>query len=79
MTFPQLCPRCEQGPDLHRVRVPELARILFICFECDAVFDSEQDILRRRLFNLSSYLEPHGLTPMTITEEILDSSAPPTE
>jgi transposase-like protein len=69
MTFPTLCPRCQQGPDLHRVRVPEIDRVLFICHECDATFASETDIAQNRFADLSQYLSRFGLTPMTITEE----------
>jgi transposase-like protein len=77
MTFPLVCPRCRQGPDVHRVWIPELSRTLFVCHECDAVYESEGDIAERRFSDLSSYLQPFAHTLMSITMEIHDSSPPP--
>jgi hypothetical protein len=71
-SFPIICPRCKQGPDLHRVRVMGLNDLIFVCHECDATWLSSESIGQVRALDFEKYLREQGLDPILAKQEILD-------
>ena len=63
MKFPVLCPRCQQGPDLHRVTIKEFGRPFFLCYECEAVYEKEEDIAAKQFRDFNEWAEERGLDP----------------
>ena len=72
ITFPYLCPRCNQGPDLHRIRVEGLEGIIYVCHECDATWFSEAAITSECHQDYSAVLAERGLDPITAKQTIID-------
>ncbi len=72
ITFPYLCPRCKQGPDLHRIRVEGLDGIIYVCYECDATWFSEDVIVSESPQDFNAVLVRHGLDPVTAKQTVLD-------
>ena len=72
MKFPAMCPRCKQGPDLHRVRIAGLVDIIFVCHECDATWLTIEAIGNCPPHVFETYLRENGLDPISVTQEILD-------
>jgi transposase-like protein len=72
MTFPYLCPRCNQGPDLHRIRVEGLNEIIYVCHECDATWFSEDAITSKRHMDYTAVLAELGLDPITAKQTVVD-------
>jgi transposase-like protein len=63
MKFPALCPRCKQGPDLHRITIEEIPHPIFVCYECDATYEKEEDIRAIRFRDYSQWATEKGLDP----------------
>jgi hypothetical protein len=61
MELPALCPRCRQGPDLHRILINGTATPVFVCFECDATYEKEEDIANLRFHDFDQWAEAKGL------------------
>ena len=72
ITFPYLCPRCKQGPDLHRIKVEGLDEIIYVCYECDATWFSEDAITCECHQDLNAVLAQHGLDALTAKQTVLD-------
>ena len=66
MKFPALCPRCEQGHDLHRVYIEGIPQPVFVCHECDATYEKEEDISESLFEDFSRWAEAKGLDPVKI-------------
>ncbi|MEM1060146.1 MAG: hypothetical protein AAGK14_12925 [Verrucomicrobiota bacterium] len=70
--FPLLCPRCRQGPDLHKVKIPEIKQTLYVCFECDATWIHEEEIGKIPPMDYTTYLRGKRVDQKEITEIVLD-------
>jgi hypothetical protein len=76
-TYPMVCPRCGQGPDLHKVRVAGIDEPLFVCFECDATWLDENTIGQFGSTDFETYLRGRGVDPVTCEQVVIDSPEPP--
>ena len=74
MKFPTQCPRCEQGLLLHRVRVVGVVQPVFVCYECDATYDSESDIAARHFKDLRQWAAERGLDSTSTSLVKMDDS-----
>ena len=54
------CPRCEQGPHISRYFLPTLQREVFVCYECEALYETRADIQQVRFEDCQTYLQKHG-------------------
>ena len=66
MKFPTLCPRCQQGPVLHRVLVAGLAKPIFVCYECEAVYEKEEDIAAMQFRDFGQWAEEKASIPIRL-------------
>lgn len=73
--YPRKCPRCKQGKELHKVFQNQLRQILYICSECDATWEREEDILGGMYFDRGNYYAERGIDS-TQDDEILDNQDP---
>lgn len=55
-----ICPRCKQGPHISRYFLPTLQREVFVCYECEALYETQADIGQVRFEDYQTYLERHG-------------------
>ena len=55
-----ICPRCKQGPHISRYFLPTLQREVFVCYECEALYETPEAIAQMRFEDCQTYLQRHG-------------------
>ena len=48
---------------MHRVLVAGLAKPIFVCYECEAAYEKEEDIAAMRFRDFGQWAEEKGLDP----------------
>ncbi len=56
----KFCPRCKQGEHISRYFLPTLRREVFVCYECEALYETLADIEQVRFEDCHTYLQRHG-------------------
>lgn len=62
MTSPErvVCPRCSQDY-VRRVRIIPIHRVVFLCPECDALWELDQPIVKASYTDFSAYMDIYHL------------------
>lgn len=55
----QVCPRCEQDY-IYKVKIIPLNRIVYLCKECDALWELETPISQKNYIDFGNYMEKYG-------------------
>lgn len=56
-----VCPRCDGNGFVYRGRIAELGKIVYICDECDALWQEERAIGEKDHVDFSTFLSNHGI------------------
>lgn len=70
--FPIKCPRCQQGRDLHAVRVKGIDETIFVCHECDATWTSVEAIGTLPVVDFETYLRKKNIDPIFSQIKVID-------
>ena len=65
-----ICPRCEQSY-ISKVRIVPLNKIVYLCEECDALWESTTPISKTSYIDFSVYMKEYGFKgDWSLLEEI---------
>lgn len=69
-----LCPIClpESNGLIRKVKIKKLNKEIFICNECEAIWESEEDIYNNRYIWFSVYMSNNGLEHLWSEFEDID-------
>lgn len=58
------CPFCDGSGVVYKAIVTKLSSCIFICDECDTVWENGQEIIEGNCLSFKYYMTPHGLKPL---------------
>ncbi|MDJ0757037.1 MAG: hypothetical protein QNJ45_26130 [Ardenticatenaceae bacterium] len=55
----QVCPRCKQDY-IHKVKIIPLSKFVFLCAECDALWEMEMPVTQKNYTDFGNYMKGYG-------------------
>lgn len=56
-----VCPRCDGNGFIYRARIIDLNKFVYVCDECDALWQEEKEIGLKDFIDYSTFLMNHGI------------------